>query len=243
MTGTIHPAHNSIIKLESLLQTRPFYVSLTIIRNGCFFNPFLSLIVKYDRSGFTDAIYGVVQLWIVFIISTISLCTTRKYGVPYSGKLSREKTFMNFEILCLWLFTKVFSAKFGDMAASVGSTNCESFSPRKLYFWKFSLSNVFCYTVFVRNMEADGMQDFASCIHGPHQNMSIPLLHLGTIGFILWTSLHIETQHVRLVVPDMNSCVTCSYKNCLLWILHSCKASEMTAIHLRELGKLMDWNS
>ena len=29
--------------------------------------------------------------------------------IPYSGKLSREKTFMNFVVLCL--FTKVFSAK------------------------------------------------------------------------------------------------------------------------------------
>ena len=30
-----------------------------------------------------------------------------------SGKLSREKTFVNFEVL--WLFVKVFSAKFGGM--------------------------------------------------------------------------------------------------------------------------------
>ena len=32
----------------------------------------------------------------------------------YSGKLSREKTFANF--LVLWLFAKVFSAKFGVVA-------------------------------------------------------------------------------------------------------------------------------
>ena len=31
--------------------------------------------------------------------------------VPYSGKLSREKTFTNFTVL--WLYAKVFSAKFG----------------------------------------------------------------------------------------------------------------------------------
>ena len=31
--------------------------------------------------------------------------------VPYSGKLSREKTFANFTVL--WLYAKVFSAKFG----------------------------------------------------------------------------------------------------------------------------------
>ena len=33
VTGTIHPAHKSIIKLDSLLLTRPYYVSLIIIRN------------------------------------------------------------------------------------------------------------------------------------------------------------------------------------------------------------------
>ena len=37
--------------------------------------------------------------------------------IPYSGKLSREKPFVNFIIL--WLVAKVFSAKFGGMA-SVG---------------------------------------------------------------------------------------------------------------------------
>ena len=31
--------------------------------------------------------------------------------LPYSGKLSREKTFVNFAVL--WLYAKVFSAKFG----------------------------------------------------------------------------------------------------------------------------------
>ena len=33
------------------------------------------------------------------------------HHIPYSGKLSREKTFMNFEVLSL--FAKVFSVKFG----------------------------------------------------------------------------------------------------------------------------------
>ena len=31
-------------------------------------------------------------------------------NIPYSGKLSREKTFANFTVL--WLFVKVFSVKF-----------------------------------------------------------------------------------------------------------------------------------
>ena len=51
----------------------------------------------------------------------------------YSGKLSREKTFMNFAVL--WLFTKVFSVKFGGMA-SIGTpkaSNSRKFSPQKSY--------------------------------------------------------------------------------------------------------------
>ena len=35
--------------------------------------------------------------------------------LPYSRKLSREKTFADFTVL--WLFAKVFSAKFGDVAS------------------------------------------------------------------------------------------------------------------------------
>ena len=50
--------------------------------------------------------------------------------VPYSGKLSREKTFVNFAVL--WLFAQVFSAKFGSMAQQK-QTICE-FSLRKSYF-------------------------------------------------------------------------------------------------------------
>ena len=40
--------------------------------------------------------------------------------IPYSGKLLREKTFTNFEVL--WLLTKVFSANFGGVV-SVGGTS------------------------------------------------------------------------------------------------------------------------
>ena len=66
--------------------------------------------------------------------------------IPYSEKLSREKTFANFAVL--WLFTKVFRAKFGG-APSFGAakvSNQQKFSPWKSYFsliresfltWKF----------------------------------------------------------------------------------------------------------
>ena len=52
-----------------------------------------------------------------------------KYGktfeIPYSGKCSREKTFTNFAVL--WLFAKVFSAKFGGVASFGTGAICESF--------------------------------------------------------------------------------------------------------------------
>ena len=39
----------------------------------------------------------------------------RAWELWYSGKLSREKTFANFAVL--WIFVKVFSAKFGDVVS------------------------------------------------------------------------------------------------------------------------------
>ena len=36
-------------------------------------------------------------------------------SIPYCGKLLREKTFANFAVL--WLFTQVFSAKFGGVVS------------------------------------------------------------------------------------------------------------------------------
>ena len=47
--------------------------------------------------------------------------------ISYSGELSREKTFANFEVL--WLFVKVFSVKFGGVASpgdTIGSTSEQS---------------------------------------------------------------------------------------------------------------------
>ena len=44
-------------------------------------------------------------------------CRLFPLPLPYSGKLLREKTFVNFTVL--WLFAKVFSAKFGGVAPLV----------------------------------------------------------------------------------------------------------------------------
>ena len=54
--------------------------------------------------------------------------------ILYSGKLSREKTFTNFVVL--WLFGKVFSAKFGGVVSfsMARAINPQKFSPQKSYF-------------------------------------------------------------------------------------------------------------
>ena len=43
-----------------------------------------------------------------------------KDNLPYSGKLSREKTCANFEVL--WLFAEVFSVKFRGVASFSGTS-------------------------------------------------------------------------------------------------------------------------
>ena len=70
--------------------------------------------------------------------------------VPYSGKLSREKTFANFTVL--WLYTKVFSVKFGAWRPSAQQKRAirESFLHENRIFTnsrKFSPSKVSRYMV------------------------------------------------------------------------------------------------
>ena len=52
--------------------------------------------------------------------------------IPYSRKLSRKKTFTNFAVL--WLFAKVFYAKFGGVSSfgAAQSSNPRKFSPAKV---------------------------------------------------------------------------------------------------------------
>ena len=64
--------------------------------------------------------------------------------IPYSGKLLREKTFANFEVL--WLLMKVFSANFGGVASVGGRSNPRVFSAQIIFFTilrEFSPSKVF----------------------------------------------------------------------------------------------------
>ena len=54
-------------------------------------------------------------------------------SIPYSGTLSREKTFANFAVL--WLFAKVFSVKFGAWRPFAGQKRaiCEVFSAKIVF--------------------------------------------------------------------------------------------------------------
>ena len=59
------------------------------------------------------------------LVSSIVHENSSAWVVPYSGTLSREKTFANFEVLLL--FTKVFSMKFGGVTSFGGTIGNESF--------------------------------------------------------------------------------------------------------------------
>ena len=81
--------------------------------------------------------------------------------VPYSEKLSRQKTFVNFTVL--WLFAQVFSAKFGGAAPLVlqkraihGSFLCEN-----RIFHQFT--KVSRYTVLAKTLSTQCMQ---ACLDG-----------------------------------------------------------------------------
>ena len=77
--------------------------------------------------------------------------------LPYSRKLSREKTFANFTIL--WLFVKVFSAKFGGVvvfgkseqsakvfsAKIVFSPICGSFLPQSSFLLYSTITSILEY--------------------------------------------------------------------------------------------------
>ena len=71
--------------------------------------------------------------------------------VPYSGKLSRERTFMNFAVV--WLFVKAFSAKFGNemFFGTAKLSNPQKFSLRKFVFHQFvkvfSLESFLLYSI------------------------------------------------------------------------------------------------
>ena len=72
---------------------------------------------------------------------------------PYSGKLSREKTFTNFAVL--WLYAKVFSVKFGAWRPLAWQKRAirESFLHKDRIFTnlrKFSPSKVYWYTVMAQ---------------------------------------------------------------------------------------------
>ena len=101
--------------------------------------------------------------------------TTKR--VPYSGKLSREKTFMNFMVL--WLCMKVFSAKFVAMVFFImaKASNLRTLSLRKSYFHQFAkvlfLESFPLYGIILVVVSTSTLNDAHSalipdCPQGPH---------------------------------------------------------------------------
>ena len=71
----------------------------------------------------------------------LAQCNERYMYVPYSGKLSKEKTFANFAVL--WLYAKVFFVKFGSWHPFVRQKRAirESFLPRKFPAVRYMKNN------------------------------------------------------------------------------------------------------
>ena len=89
-------------------------------------------------------------VWVLY--DTLHCCTTCSDVVLYGGKVSRKKTFAN--LMVLWLFVKVFSAKFGGVASLVQQKRaiCESFLGKIVFFTnsrKFSATSIWYSRKFV----------------------------------------------------------------------------------------------
>ena len=67
--------------------------------------------------------------------------------IPYSGKFSREKTFVNFVVL--WLNLKVFSAK------SYFSPICKSFLPQKFTAIQYKAISVIFMYIYLKSLYSE----------------------------------------------------------------------------------------
>ena len=101
----------------------PAYVKYTELR-------FKVHVHTRERLGLNVTVLAHMHPLCIICIS-VSSCVLH---IPYSGKLSREKTVADFVVL--WLFTKVFSAKFwgGASFGTAKASNPRKFSLRKSYF-------------------------------------------------------------------------------------------------------------
>ena len=92
-------------------------------------------------------------------LGSVSLVDEGVGNIPYSGKLSRKKTFVNFAILCL--FVKVFCMKFGGMASLARHKRAirESFLRKNRIFHQFtkvfSLESFSLYGIYEKTMWLD----------------------------------------------------------------------------------------
>ena len=123
--------------ITSAVKERMIVLGLTTLEKN---NALLSAVEKQIQSnpctlhGFLSALNEDPSLraLVESVQGTCLISEDKKYSngrqIPYSGKLSREKTLANFMVL--WLFTKVFSTNFGSMVSfgTEKASNLQKFS-------------------------------------------------------------------------------------------------------------------
>ena len=107
--------------------------------------------------------------------------------LPYSRKLSREKTFANFTVL--WLYTKVFTAKFGawHRLAQQKRPIHESFLHEKRIFHQFT--KVFSLESFPLY---GNLESLVVCMKVVKNRARVP------ISYVQWMIHKKSTRHARV---------------------------------------------
>ena len=148
------------------------------------------------------------------------------FPIPYSRKLSREKTFVNFKVLLL--FTKVFSTKF-EGVASFGSTSDQStkFFPIRECFllWNtvFSWSLcIHCVQLYIHHTHNHTHHTFTTHTHHTHTYHSRAQVYLRSrfimngvcVQWVGWIDLETLNGKARLVYDEEQAKVSQSPSPC-----------------------------
>ena len=132
----------------------------------------------------TASLVHVNCLLVPYAISTQSLeYSLVYYHVPYSGKLSKKKTFANFVVL--WLYAKVFSAKFGAWHLLARQKQAIHESKNRIFTdsQNFSPSKVSHYTVFTSDMRIWEFDNHYKYMYTVYMYSHVPKVHVANITF------------------------------------------------------------
>ena len=133
------------LQVQSLGSIHTSLIMCHILLNGCHLQRVTSTCVVHKHMSKQCHLYMYLykqntKLYSTRVVELYGWLLPLKSGLrlPYSRKLSREKTFADFAVL--WLFAKVFSAKFGGMASVVQHrwAICESLLYENHIFHQFT---------------------------------------------------------------------------------------------------------